>query len=189
MRPKKYMTTSSSDKEKSKRNRKDECDQFGQTIHIENDIDQIRIALNNNKENDAGRDNILTECAPFINNSSLQISKPAAKLYNPPNDTIEACDHRSAQKMYTELLPPSSASSFKITDNTSTFFNPTSNSYISQNIRVYEESFPTSLVYETPSLRNEAHHQQVIYYNNIFIVQIKYRFLKKCFTYRRRLFN
>lgn len=51
------MTTLSSDKEKAKRNRKNECDRSGQTIHIENDTDQIRNELNN-KENDVRRDNI-----------------------------------------------------------------------------------------------------------------------------------
>lgn len=45
-----------------------------QTINIENDIDQIKYELNINKENEAERDNVLTEHAsPLMNNSPHQL--------------------------------------------------------------------------------------------------------------------
>lgn len=166
VRSKKYMTTSSSDKDQVKTSRTDQCDRSDQTINIEKDISEIRDALNINKENEVA--NILTEHASplMINNPSFQLMNPVAQLYNPPNIITEACEQYSVpQKTYTELLPSSSTSGFNVYTSESTSFPHSTSSphmYESRNGRIsYEKSFGTASFCESVAPRNVAHQNQV----------------------------
>ncbi|GAB1860764.1 DUF4806 domain-containing protein [Camponotus japonicus] len=139
IRPKKYITTSSSDKEKSiKRIRTDKSNRSEQTTDIENHIDQIRKDLSNDKENEP--DNAFTENASpaIFNTSSPQLLNPASQMESLPNVIYEqysGSNNSMRQKTYTELLTRNSSSNFN--------------------------SVPTTSFYESPQTqRHEAHHYQ-----------------------------
>lgn len=170
IRPKKYITTSSSDKEKSiKRIRTDKSNQSEQTTDIENHIDQIRKDLNNYKENES--DNAFTEnTSPAIfNTSSSQLLNPASQKKSLPNVIYEqysGSNNSMRQKTYTELLTRNNSSNFNVNTTENTSF-PCSapymyDSHINNNNSIsYEKYVPTTSFYESPQTqRHEAHHYQ-----------------------------
>lgn len=131
VRPRKYVTTSSSDIDKVNTSRNDNCG-LDQTVDIENDINQIRNGLDINKENEAASINTQDVSPSMVNNCSIQLINPVEQLYSPLNVTGTSEQCSVPQKTYAELLPLKSTSDFNVTmtENTSTFPHFTSSSHV-----------------------------------------------------------
>lgn len=134
VRPKRYMTTSSSDKEQVITSR--DKSQSNETIDFESNFREIRDALTINKENEAANVNWPIEhtSSRTMNSPSLQSVNPTTQSNN--TNTTSTLEQSSVpEKTYIELLPSNLTQGLNIC---------TTNRYIS----IYTNSLTSSLYVE-----------------------------------------